>query len=129
MHLREHYEWNEGVLLKMSALPRVTVPQTYTAWVHKRDTCPYSSNMAKRGKKRYIAGEVLEAIFDDEDSLDEQFDQWIRCRKIIPDSAEGDSGSDLDAQITQIISNLEIEETNREHDNTTSFEVVNASGM
>ena len=62
LHLGKHYEWNEGVLLKMSALPRVIVPQTYTAWVHKRDTPPYSSNMAERGKKRYTAGEVLEAI-------------------------------------------------------------------
>ena len=48
---------------------------------------------------------------------------------MVPDSAESDSGSDLDAQITQIISNLEIGETNREHDNTTSFEAVNAPGM
>ena len=128
MHLRKHYERNEGVLLKMSALPRITVPQTYTAWVHKRDTPPYSSNMAERGKKRYTAGEVLEAIFDDEDSLDEQFDCGSDV-EMVPDSAESDRGSDLDAQITQIISNLEIGETNREHDNTTSFEAVNAPGM
>ena len=93
-----------------------------------RDTPPYSSNMAERGKKRYTAGEVLEAIFDDEDSLDEQFDCGSDV-EMVPDSAESDSGSDLDAQITQIISNLEIGETNREHDNTTSFEAVNAPGM
>ena len=30
--------------------------------------------MAERGKKRYTTGEVLEAIFEDDDSNDEQFD-------------------------------------------------------
>ena len=36
--------------------------------------------MADKYKKRYTSGEALEAIFNDEDSLDEQFDWWIRCR-------------------------------------------------
>ena len=30
--------------------------------------------MADKYKKRYTAGDALEAIFNDEDSLDEQFD-------------------------------------------------------
>ena len=52
--------------------------------------------MAERGKKRYTTGEVLEAIFEDDDSNDEQFD----CRsdvEAVPNSAENDS--DLDTQI------------------------------
>ena len=59
--------------------------------------------------KRYTAGEALEAIFNDEDSLDEQFDCGSDV-EIVPDSAENENDSDLDAQITQIISNLELQD-------------------
>ena len=61
--------------------------------------------MAKRGKKRYTAGEVLEAIFEDDDSNDEQFDCGSDI-EAVSDSAESESDSDLDTQIIQIISNL-----------------------
>ena len=58
--------------------------------------------MADKYKKRYTAGEASEAIFNDEDSLDGQFD----CRsdvEIVLDSTESENDSDLNAQITQII--------------------------
>ena len=65
--------------------------------------------MADKAKKRYSAAEVLEAIFDDEDSLDDQFDCGSDV-EMIPDSADSSSDSDLDLQISQIISNLEQED-------------------
>ena len=54
--------------------------------------------MADKYKKRYTAGEALEANFNDEDSL-EQFDCGSDV-EIVPDSAESENDSDLDAQIT-----------------------------
>ena len=51
----------------------------------------------------------------------------------MPDSAESESDSDLDTQIIQIISNLEIEEKGKkevfEHDKTTYYEVVKLPGI
>ena len=65
--------------------------------------------MADKAKKKYSAAEVLEAIFDDEDSLDDQFDCGSDVE--VPDNAESSSNeSDLDLQISQIISKLELEE-------------------
>ena len=66
--------------------------------------------MAKGRGKRYSLGEVIEAIFADEDSSDETFD----CRydlDIIHDSEnEGDSeSSDLDIQIE----GLSLQESNK----------------
>ena len=88
--------------------------------------------MAERGKKRYTAGEVLEAIFEDDDSNDEQFDCGSDI-EAVPDSAESESDSDLDTQMIQIISNLEIEDKGNkevfEHDKTTYSEAVKLPGI
>ena len=65
--------------------------------------------MADKAKNRYSAAEVLEAIFDDEDSLDDQFDCGSDV-EMIPDSTDSSGDSDLDLQISQIISNLEQED-------------------
>ena len=88
--------------------------------------------MAERGKKRYTAGEVSEAIFEDDDSNDEQFDCGSDI-EAVPDSAESESDSDLDIQIIQIISNLEIEDKRNkevfEHSKTTYSEAVKLLGI
>ena len=65
--------------------------------------------MAERAKKKYSTKEALEAIFDDEDNLDDQFDCGSNL-DLITDTGESSNESDLDAQISQIISNLEFEE-------------------
>ena len=99
--------------------------------MHERDTPPYSFNMAERGKKKYSVGEALEAIFEDEDSNDDQFDCGSDA-EIVPDSAESENDSDLDSQIVQIISNLDLEDkANKEafeHDKTTQFEAAKLPG-
>ena len=88
--------------------------------------------MAERGKKRYTAGEVLETIFEDDDSNDEQFDCGSDI-EAVPDTAESESDSDLDTQIIQIISNLEIEDKGNkevfEHNKTTYSEAVKLPGI
>ena len=85
--------------------------------------------MADKYKKRYTAGEALEAIFNDEDSLDEQFDCGSDV-EIVPDSAESENDSDLDAQITQIISNLELQDQEAfDHANSSHFQASMLSGM
>ena len=88
--------------------------------------------MAERGKKRYTAGEVLDAIFVDDNSNDEQFDCGSDI-EAVPDSTESESDSDLDTQIIQIISNLEIEDKGNkevfEHDKTTYSEAVKLQGI
>ena len=85
--------------------------------------------MADKYKKRYTAGEALEAIFNDEDSLDEQFDCGSYV-EIVPDSAESENDSDLDAQITQIISNLELEDQEAfNHANSSHFQYCQYEGM
>ena len=85
--------------------------------------------MADKYKKRYTAGEVLEAIFNDEDSLDEQFDYGSDV-EIVPDSVESENGSDLDVQITQIISNLELQDQEAfDHANSSHFQALMLSGM
>ena len=66
----------------------------------KYDTPPYSFIMAERGRKRFSAEEVLEVIFADEDSSNENFDcgSDVEC---VPNS-EADSAceeSDLDDSI------------------------------
>ena len=65
--------------------------------------------MADKAKKKYSTAEVLEAIFDDQDSLDDQFDCGSDV-EIMPDTADSSNDSDLDLQISQIISNLELED-------------------
>ena len=65
--------------------------------------------MADKAKKRYSTAEVLEAIFDDQDSLDDQFDCGSDV-EIMPDIVDSSNDSDLDLQISQIISNLELED-------------------
>ena len=85
--------------------------------------------MADKYNKRYSAGEVLEAIFNDEDSLDEQFDCGSDV-EMVPDSAESGNDSDLDAQISQIITNLDLQDQEDfEHANTTDFEAAKLPGM
>ena len=99
--------------------------------MHKRDTPPYSINVAERGKKKYSVGKALEAIFENEDSNDDQF-YCGSDAEIVPDSAESKNDSDLDSQIAQIISNLDLEdEANQEdfeHDKTTQFEAAKLPG-
>ena len=116
----------------MSAHSRVMVLQSLTAWVPRRDTPPYSFHHGRKGKKRYTTGEDLEAIFEDDDSIDEQFDCESNV-EAVPDSAECESDSDLDKQITQIIYNIEIEDKcNKEvfeHYKTTYSEAVKLPGM
>ena len=111
----------------MVAHSRARVLQSLTAWVPRRDMPLTASIMAERGKKRYTAGEVLEAIFEDEDSNDEQFDYGSDVEAVL-DSAKSESDSDLDTQIIQIISNLEIEEKGNKqvfkHDKTTYSEAI-----
>ena len=78
--------------------------------------------MADKYKKRYTAGEALEAIFNDEDSLEEQFDCGSDV-EIVPDSAESENDSDLDAQTTQIISNLKLQDQEVfDHANSSHFQ-------
>ena len=85
--------------------------------------------MADKYKKRYTAGEALEAIFNDDNSLDEQFDCGSDVEKV-PDSAETENDSDLDAQITQIISNLELHDQEAfDHANSSHFQASMLSGM
>ena len=70
--------------------------------------------MADRSKKRFSGREVLEAIFNDEDSHDEQFDCGSDA-EIIPDS-ENENDSDLNTQISQIIRPLDKEDTSDQED-------------
>ena len=59
-------------------------------------------------------GEVLEASFQDQDSHDEQFDCWSDI-EMVEDSEESENDSDLDSQIVQIITNLEMEDEKQKH--------------
>ena len=65
--------------------------------------------MAEKGKKCFSAGEVLEAIFQDQDSHDEQFYCGSDI-EMVEDSEESENDSDLDSQIVQIITNLQLED-------------------
>ena len=58
--------------------------------------------MEGKGRKHFSAEEVLEAIFQDQDSHNEQFD----CGSDI----ESENDSDLDSWIEQIVTNLELED-------------------
>ena len=56
--------------------------------------------MAQGRRKRYSAGEAIEAIFADEDSSDETFDCGYDLEIVLDSENEGDSkSSDLDIQI------------------------------
>lgn len=73
--------------------------------------------MADRRRKRYSASEILEAVFADEDSGDDNFDCGSDA-EIIPDSENNSTceDSDLDDSITMSSSsyNQTIEETSRD---------------
>ena len=57
-------------------------------------TPPYSCSMAEKGKNHFSAGEVLEAIFQYQDSYDEQFDCGSDV-EMVEDSEESENDSDL----------------------------------
>ena len=83
--------------------------------------------MADKYKKRYTAGEALEEIFNDEHSLDEQIDCGSDV-EIVPDSKESENDNDLHAQITQIISNLELQDQEAfDHANSSHFQATQES--
>ena len=85
--------------------------------------------MADKYKKRYTTGEALEAILMMKTVLMNNLivDQML---EIVPDSAESKNVSDLDAQITQIISNLELQDQEAfNHTNSSHFQASMLSGM
>ena len=69
----------------------------------------YSCSTAEKGKKCFSAGEVLEALFEDQDSHDEQFDCGSDV-EMVEDSKESENDSDLDSQTVQIVTNPELED-------------------
>ena len=56
----------------MAALPRHDFLSTLAAYYACTCHTPYRCNMAEKGKKHFSAGDVLEAIFQDQDSHDEK---------------------------------------------------------
>ena len=69
------------------------------------DTPPSLCKMAEGRKKRFFAGEVLEAIFADRDSNDEDFDCGSDIENV-PDS-ENEEYSDID--VSEQLESLQIE--------------------
>ena len=91
----------------MAALPSHAFLPTLAAYACICHT-PYNYSVAEKGKKHSSAGEDLEAICQDQDSY-KQFDCGSDV-EMVEDSEESENDSDLDSQIVQIITNLELED-------------------
>ena len=65
--------------------------------------------MTEKGKNAFSAGEVLETIFQDQDSHDEQFD-FRSDVEMVEDSEESEQDSYLDSHIVQMITNQKLED-------------------
>ena len=62
------------LLLKMGTLPGLSIHNVVGHKQGKSDMPLHSFDMAERGRKRYTVGDVLEAVFADKDSDNENFD-------------------------------------------------------
>ena len=82
---------------------------------------PHSScKMAERGRKRYSADEVIELIFADEGSNDEDID----CGSDLDFIPESDNEGDIDINIAELIDRLEAEEKGEYHNITSYYSLI-----
>ena len=93
--------FNLNYILKMGTPPTKFWGTYSQCTKSKEDTPPHSFIMADRGRKRFTAGQVLEAIFTDQDSDNENYDCGSDTESIVNDENNSASEeSDLDDSIT-----------------------------
>ena len=93
--------FNLDYILKMGTPPMKFWGTYLQCTKSKEDTPPHSFIMADKGRKRFTAGEVLEAIFTDQDSDNENYDCGSDAESIVNDENNSASKeSDLDDSIT-----------------------------